>query len=95
MMLPPYRKSVVIKFSSLRNTVGETLGVCFDMDTVVMREAYRTRTPQGWKWQIKGYRKLMEWDHSAITDQEILDEYGSGIEVQISYEEVGNERREG
>lgn len=84
--LPHFRESVIIKFSSLRNGIGENLGVIFDIDTMVKREAYRVKTDDGWKWQIKGYNKILLYDHYVETDQEILDEYGSEIEVEIMEE---------
>ena len=84
MMLPPFRKTVKIKFSSLRNGLGAGLGVIFDIDTMVERDAYRVRVPDGnWKWQIRGLNKMISWDSFAETDQEILDEYGPGIDVCI------------
>ena len=42
--LPPFRKAVLIKFSSLRNGVGSGLGVIFDIDTWVERVCYRVKT---------------------------------------------------
>ena len=84
MNLPHFRKTVTIKFSSLRNGLGLNLGVIFDIDTVVERKAYRVKTPSGWQWQIKGLKKLMGWDNFAEQDQEILDEYESELEVEIT-----------
>lgn len=93
--LPPLRKTVTIEFWSLRNDIGPGLGVIFDVDTLVTREAYRTRTTEAdwecagsWKWQIRGLRKLARYDQYAETDQEILDEYGSGIEFEIIEGEI-------
>ena len=83
MKLPPFRKAVKIRFSSLRNAVGPNLGVIFDVDTMVEREAYRKKTDDGWKWQIKGFNRLPAWDTLAETDQEILDEYGKDLDVEI------------
>lgn len=84
MILPPLRKTVKIKFWSLRMGLGAGFGVIFDVDTKVEREAYRVRTPSGWKWQIKGLRMISRYDASAETDQDIFDEYGSELEVEIT-----------
>lgn len=81
MGLPHFRKTVKIKFWSLRNGVSDGLGVVLDIDTEVERDAYRVKTEDGWKWQIKGLAQLEKWDYFAVADQEILDEYGSDIEV--------------
>ena len=83
-MLPNLRQTVKIKFWSLRNGVGQNLGVVYDIDTEVERSAYRTKTADGWKWQIKGLKKLLSWDYCAETDQDIMDEYGSDLEVEIT-----------
>lgn len=84
MELPNLRKTVKIKFWSLRNGIGEGLGVIFDIDTKVERYAYRKRTKDGdWKWQIRELNKLYPYDPHVEIDQEILDEYGSEIEVEI------------
>ncbi len=84
MTLPNLRKTVKIRFWSLRNGVGQGLGVIFDIDTKVERDAYRVRTESGWKWQIRGAKREARWDPSVETDQDILDEYGSEAEVEIT-----------
>ena len=83
MNLPHLRKTVTIRFSSLRNGFGPNLGVIFDVDTMVEREAYRVRVGNDWKWQIKGLNNLSQYDYYAEADQDILDEYGSEIDVEI------------
>lgn len=82
MELPKLRQTVRIKFWSLRNGVGPTLGVIFDIDTKVEREAYRVRTDDGWRWQVKALNQIVKYDSSAETDQEIFDEFGSELEVE-------------
>ena len=81
--LPHLRKTVRVKFWSLRNGIGANLGVIYDIDTMVERDAYRVRADDGWKWQIKGLNSLLKYDLTAETDQEIFDEYGSDLEVEI------------
>lgn len=84
MSLPQLRKTIKIKFLSLRNGVGQNFGVILDIDTFVERKAYRIKTDDGsWRWQIKGLKKLMKWDYFANTDQEIMDEYGPELDVEI------------
>jgi hypothetical protein len=81
--LPKFRETVKIKFWSLRPGLGANLGVIFDMDTQVEREAYRVRTDDDWKWQIKGLRQLKKYDYYAEEDQYILDDCGSSIEIEL------------
>jgi len=88
MDLPKLRKTVKIKFLSLRNGVGYNLGVIYDIDTEIERECYRVKDGDSWKWQIKDLKKLALWDYFAETDQEILDEYGSDIDVEYLEEKV-------
>lgn len=85
MKLPPFGKTAVIKFSSLRNGLSDGLGVVCDIDTMVTRRAYRVRAPGGWKWQIKNYNRLKYWDWTAETDQQVLDEIGQSDEVEIVF----------
>jgi len=76
MELPKFRQSVLIEFSSLRNGIGCGGGVVLDIDTVVTRMAYRTKTPEttrGWKWQIRGINGILKYDWNVETDQECLD----------------------
>lgn len=74
MSLPHLRKTVMLRFWSLRNGIGESGGVILDIDTQVERECYRVRKGESWKWQIKGLNRLPVWDkHHAEVDQECLD----------------------
>ena len=83
-MIKLYRP-VKIKFSSLRNGLGDSLGMIFDIDTYVERVAMRVACKDGWKWQIKDLSKLYEWDFYAETDQEILNEIGMDLsDIEIS-----------
>lgn len=84
MELPKLRQTVKIRFWSLRNGLGQSMGIIFDIDTKVEREAYRVRTADGWKWQIKALRQILRYDPTAETDQDILDEYGSSLEVEFA-----------
>jgi len=88
--LPTFRKSVVIRFSSLRTTLGPNLGV-MEIDKHIERKCYREKLQYGsWKWQIKGFNRLPVWDdYLSETDQEILDDIGDDLEhVEImSYQE--------
>ncbi|MCP5018959.1 MAG: hypothetical protein GY938_27330 [Ketobacter sp.] len=79
MKLPRLYRPINIKFSSLRAGLGGNLGVVFDIDTMVEREAMRVRTEGGWKWQIKNLSATLEWDWCVETDQEILDEIGMDL----------------
>jgi len=79
MKLPKLYRPVKAKFWSLRNGVGESLGMIFDIDTEVERIVRRVLCPEGWKWQIVGLSKIREWDWSVETDQECLDEYGDDL----------------
>ena len=87
MDLPNFRKTVRIKFWSLRTGIGPNMGVIFDCDEQVERDVYRVKTEGGWKWQIKGYKKLLKWDAAVEGDQEILDDCG----VDLEFEYVGVE----
>ena len=83
MGLPNFRKTVRIKFWSLRNTIRQSGGVCFDVDTKVERDVYRVRVSDGcWKWQIKGFNRLPISDWFAETDQECLDGLGSSNDFE-------------
>ena len=81
--LPKLYRPVKIRFSSLRNAIGENGGVMFDCDQMVERTAMRVNTGNGWKWQIKDISTIWEWDYFAESDQEILTEHGSDIEYEI------------
>ena len=79
--LPKLYRPVNIRFSSLRNQVGASLGVIFDIDTIVERKAMRVKICGSWKWQIKDINKLIEWDWFAETDQLSLDEIGMDLDA--------------
>ena len=83
MELPRFRKSVKIKFWSLRMGIARGGGVEYDNDEQVIREAYRVKTEDSWRWQIKGFNKLPGYDVYADTDQECLNELGSGKGFEI------------
>lgn len=72
-VLPPLRNSVLIEFWSLRNAIGANGGVVLDVDTKIRREWYRKKTTDGWKWVIKGYKRLIASEWFLETDQECLD----------------------
>ena len=80
MKLPKLYRPVTIKFWSLRDKLGANYGVMPDCDELVERKAMRVLTWSGWKWQICGLHKLLEWDWVASTDQEILNESDCEIE---------------
>lgn len=80
MELPRLYSPVKIKFWSLRNKLGQNMGVIFDCDEIVERLAMRVRTDLGWKWQIKNLQSISEWDWDVITDQESLNESDCEIE---------------
>lgn len=73
--LPKLYRPVKAKFWSLRNKVGDNMGVIFDCDELVERTVMRVRTLNGWKWQIQHLSRLLEWDWCAETDQECLNDY--------------------
>ena len=82
--LPKLYAPVYIKFNSLRNDVGENLGVIVDIDTEVVRKVRRIPSGGSWKWQIvKIHVNQHKWDWCLLTDQGILDEHGSDIEFRI------------
>ena len=84
MKLPPFRKAVKIKFWSLRNGISSDLCVIPDIDTQVVRECYRVKDGDDWKWVIKGYSRLPLSDLIlAETDQECLDNMGSELDFEI------------
>ena len=83
-MLPKLYAPVWIKFWSLRNGIGENMGVIFDIDREVTRQVRRVLVPNGWKWQLVNLNKLLEWDFTAGTDQEILNEHGSDLEYELT-----------
>ena len=95
--LPKLRETVRIKFWSLRNGIGAGYGVIFDIDTEVERDAYRTRCNEdwceaGWRWQIRGLRKLEAWDGMAEADQECLDNLedpANGVEILSQNSKIG------
>lgn len=82
MKLPKLYAPVMLKFWTLRNSIGPNLGVIFDCDAQVVRKCRRVRTSDGWKWQIVDLRYFLEWDHDAKTDQEILDMHGAEIKYE-------------
>lgn len=85
--LPKLYRPVQITFWSLRNGVGDGLGVIFDIDTRVTRLAMRVLCDDGWKWQIKDTAKHRWWDWCIDTDQECLNEYGmdkDDLEITLS-----------
>jgi hypothetical protein len=84
MSLPNFRKTVKIKFWSLRNGVGASLGVIHDIDTLVERECYRVRDGDDWRWQIKALNNIGRYDRSAYTDQDTLEAYASELEFEYS-----------
>jgi len=84
MQLPKLYHAVKIKFWSLRNGIGEGMGVIFDIDTEVERKCMRVLIPNGWKWQIVNFDKMLEWDYLIETDKECLEEIGQDInEIEI------------
>jgi len=82
MELPKLYAPVRIKFWSLRMGLGANFGVIFDIDSEVERKCRRVRCNAGWKWQIVDYAKLAEWDFYAEQDKEILDNWGSELELE-------------
>lgn len=89
--LPKLYRPVKIKFWSLRNGVGASLGVIFDIDTKVERIARRVlcnKSPLGWKWQIISKKYDYMWDGSLDTDKESLSEaaYWNNMgDIEIDY----------
>ncbi len=83
MDLPKLYSPVIIEFDSLRNGLGEGMGVIFDIDTKVRRKCMRVLNRGSWVWQIVNYYDLLEWDYFAYTDQEILLMYGPEVEFKI------------
>ena len=84
MQLPDFRKTVKIKFWSIRNGLGSSLGVIPDIDTLVERECYRVKDGDDWRWQIKALNKIGRHDCSDYTDQDTLEAYGSELEFEYA-----------
>lgn len=82
MELPALRKTVKIRFWSLSNGLGASLGVVCDIDTRVGRECYRVKDGENWRWQIRALNKIGRHDWTAQTDQETLDNCGSELEFE-------------
>ena len=82
--MPGFRKTVKIKFWSLRNGVGGSLGVINDIDTLVERECYRVKDGDDWRWQIKALNKIGRHEWSAYVDQDTLEAYGSELEFKYA-----------
>jgi len=78
-MLPKLYRPIKVKFWSLRNGLGQNMGVIFDIDTEVERIVMRVRCADGWKWQIQHLPKLLKWDWCVEADQECLNEYGAEL----------------
>lgn len=77
MKLPKLYRPVKIKFWSLRNGIGQNLGVIFDIDTQVERIARRVITdkyPNGWHWQLLIKKYEYFYDGNIETDIECLNE---------------------
>ena len=88
-VLPKLFRPIKVKFWSLRNGIGQNMGVIFDIDTKVERTVMRVRCANDWKWQIQHLPKLLKWDWCVEIDQECLNEYGSELVIESS--EVSNE----
>ena len=76
--MPKLYAPVVIRFWTLRSYAGT-----FDNDVQVTRKCRRVRCAGGWKWQLIRYYQDREWDWPIELDKEILDEYGSEMEVLL------------
>ena len=80
--LPKMYAPVNIRFSSLRNGLGDNYGVIYDIDTIVERKCRRVICDGGWKWQIVNYLVNRCWDYELEQDKEILDNYGSELDFE-------------
>jgi hypothetical protein len=90
MKLPKLYAPVKIKFWSLRNGLGDGLGVIFDIDTQVTRMVRRVLVCYDkpsryygngdWMWQIINAYEMSEWDYFIETDGLCLDEIGTDLE---------------
>ena len=80
--LPGFRKTVRIKFWSLRDGIGASLGVIHDIDTEVERDCYRVKDGDDWRWQVKALNTIGIHDWAAYTDQDTLEAYGSELEFE-------------
>ena len=82
--LPKLYAPTKIRFSSLRNGLGRNGGVIVDMDVDVERTCRRVLCEGGWKWQLVGCFQLLDSEcYQEVNDQEVLDTYGSEIDVEI------------
>ena len=81
--IPKLYSPFTAKFWSLRTGMGYNGGVVFDCDYLTTRKVMRILTKDGWKYQIIGINKSIEWcEWDVIQDQEILDEYGEQMEFE-------------
>jgi len=83
MKLPKLYAPVKIKFSSLRNGIGCSGGVIYDIDTIVIRKCRRVLCKGGWKWQIVNFNWLSNHDYCVHTDKETLDMDLSELEFEF------------
>lgn len=87
--IPKLYSPTQIIFWSLRMKVASNGGVIPDCDVEVERTVVRVIAKNGgWKFQIKDYLKIFEWDHLVEVDQICLDEIGNGTEF---WERVSND----
>jgi len=82
MKLPKLYRPIKVKFWSLRNGLGDGLGVIFDVDTEVERTIMRViGDGDGWEWQIKNYARDIENDYFLDTDLCVLNDAPLDIEL--------------
>jgi len=84
MKLPKLYALTKIKFSSLRDGMGENYGIILDIDTDVIRNCRRVLCDDGWKWQIVNYNRDKDWDYGLRQDKEILDDDGSELDFEYA-----------
>ena len=79
MILPKYRKAVLIRFKSTRQSKMSKDHAITMQSIFVERKCYRVKSGDDWRWQIKGISAL---DHEAEIDQASLDYYGSKLKFE-------------
>jgi len=77
--LPKLYRAVNLEFYSLRNGLGGSGGVVFDIDTMVQRKARRVPNGGSWKWVVSISKQAAKADYFVDIDQEVLDNIGADM----------------
>lgn len=73
--LPKLYRVITVDLDVLRNGIGGSGGVIFDIDTVIKRKVRRVLNERGgWRWVIAEERHEREWNYCLESDRECLQE---------------------